>query len=194
MKIPRKIPLISKYLLLNARVVALLSVIVIGLITIIVLKEWHKSLLTEFQIILVILSVSLFLFLFVGLYRGIRLQKDPPPNPQLENIELPDPKQFKDFSGILEIATGEGGIFGIILVAFVWLIISVFMILWYPEFSLLLAVIFYWLFYWAYRVVFRHSKTSKGNLSKSLLFSSAYTLLYSSWFFILIQAIKYFRY
>lgn len=64
MNIPRKIPIIPKYLLINSKSIAIISAVVVLLIVTLVLAGLHRSVLSEFQIVLGILALSLFMFLF----------------------------------------------------------------------------------------------------------------------------------
>ncbi len=221
MKIPRKIPLIPKYLLLDAKSIAILSTIVVLLVIVIVLAGLHRSLLTEFTIVLGILALSLFLFLFWGLYRGVRLDKKHPVYKKEKrdgdvSIDMPNGSGGSDKSGDCggsdtgaapDVGGGAApdaapgidigfdlGEFTFILLAGIAVIAAiVFIVMFLPDIIFVILLGFYWLFYMAYRLVFRYSRRTKGDISKSLLYSIGYTIIYTGWFFILIQAIKYFR-
>lgn len=214
MQIPRKIPLIPKYLLLDAKSIAILSTIVVFLVAVIVLAGLHRSLLTEFMIVLGILALSLFLFLFWGLYRGVRLDKKHPVYKKEKrdgdvSIDIPNGNGGSDKSadcgggdagGAAPDATPgidigfDLGEFTFILLAGIAVIAAiVFIVMFLPDIIFVIFLGFYWLFYMAYRLVFRYSRRTKGDISKSLLYSIGYTIIYTGWFFILIQVIKYFR-
>lgn len=173
---------ISKYLSVNSQVLVLITLIVIILVSFIVFFGLHKSVLTEFTYVLAILAVSLFLFLFIGLYKGLVINKENTPKDELDKLRLPD---FR-FNFLEWFSVGEFFLIVLILTLILGLVITGFYII------ALLVLAFYWLFYWAYRVVFRHSKQAKGNILISLLYSLSYTVLYSGLFFVLIQMIKYF--
>lgn len=216
MKIPRKIPIIPKYLLLDAKSIAILSTIVVLLVSVIVLAGLHRSLLTEFMIVLGILALSLFLFLFWGLYRGVRLDKKHPVyKKQNGDVSVDVPNSSGNSSNYLSNSGDCGGgdtggaapdaapgidigfdlgEFTFILLAGIAVIAAiVFFVIFLPDIIFVIFLGFYWPFYMAYRLVFRYSRRTKGDISKSLLYSIGYTIIYTGWFFILIQAIKYFR-
>lgn len=213
MKIPRKTSLMPKYLLLDAKSIAILSTIVVLLVSVIVLAGLHRSLLTEFMIVLGILALSLFLFLFWGLYRGVRLDKNHPVYKKEkrdggDSLDIPNSSDNSDKSGDCGGGDAGGaapdaapgidigfdlGEFTFILLAGIAVIAAiVFLIMFLPDIIFVIFLGFYWLFYMAYRLVFRYSRRTKGDISKSLLYSIGYTIIYTGWFFILIQAIKYF--
>ena len=219
MKIPRKIPLIPKYLLLDAKSVAIMSTIVVVLVVVIVLAGLHRSLLTEFTIVLGILALSLFLFLFWGLYQGVRLNKEHPVYKKNEkgdiSLDIPNGSGGSGKSGDCggadtgaapdvgggaapDVAPGidigfDLGEFTFVVLAGIAVIAAiVFILMFLPDIIFVILLGFYWLFYMAYRLVFRYSRRTKGDISKSLLYSAGYTIIYTGWFFIIIQAIKYF--
>ena len=178
---------ISKYLSVNSQILILITLIVIILVSFIVFLGLHKSILTEFIYVLVILAISLFLFLVIGLYKGIKILKNHPSElNKLDNVPFPT----SYVSAIAKAYFLNDGIFLIIIPILIWL--SVYFVLITVYSIAFLVIVFYWLFYWAYRVAFRHSKETKGNMAKSFLYSLAYTILYSGLFFVLIQVIKYF--
>ncbi len=186
---------VSKYLSVNSQVLVLITLIVLILVSFIVFFGLHKSILTEFTYVLAILAVSLFLFLFIGLYNGLVIGKENTPKDELDKLRMPNTidfsKKLDQIDWLAWVLSSEYYPLPYIILFIVMLLIGLALTGFYIVALLVLA--FYWLFYWAYRVVFRHSKASKGDVAKSLLYSLSYTILYSGWFFILIQAIKYFK-
>lgn len=194
MKIPRKIPLIPEYLRLNAQPLIYTSWIVIVFVSFIVFLGLHKSVLMEITEILMILAISLFLFLFIGLYRGMVLQAEDPHvlNDIKTNIEK---HEIPDFSGTINTASYIE--FGTLLS---WIVLAIFavcllgyLLFFGLYFLVLLLMILYLVFYLAYGMVFRHSQNTKGDVLTSLLYSMGYTILYTGLFFTLIQVIKFFQ-
>lgn len=143
-----------------------------------------------------ILSVAFFLFLSVGLYKGIKLKDDmgkltdklkPSKIPNLANVG-----QGADF-----ILVGDG-IEGVIVSIILWLVVTILIALFLWFFGAVLwtgIIVFiamlYWIFFRALRLVFKNSNKCKDNLAASLAYGLGYTVLYNFWIYGIILATHY---
>lgn len=58
----------------------------------------------------------------------------------------------------------------------------------------LIAAVLYWIFFRALRLVLKKSLICRGNLSLSIGYSFLYTVLYTSWIYLIFFTIHYIRY
>jgi hypothetical protein len=180
----------KRYWLLSGRWAALLSFFTIILVALVVFLLGHKAFIKELEITLLIISLCLFSFLFIGLYRGVRVKNKPIVEGEWKSLgseKYLDVMSYgPDFTPALEIGEGLGGmILGIIawiLITIVALFLLFFLanILWGVVF--VLGVVIYWIFYRALRLAFVKSRLCKGKFGQSLGYSSLYTGLYIGWF------------
>ncbi|HYG37936.1 MAG TPA: hypothetical protein VD908_04920 [Cytophagales bacterium] len=195
-------PRISIHRLVTTKAVFIVTIIVM---TLTILGIWlfgvgqNNTIYTNSILSTSILSIAFFLFLVIGLYRGIKLKDD------LGKItdKIKD-SEFPDLSGGLELPSevpeiGEGfagiilGIlawllFSILIILFVWLFGTVFWIL-----ILTFSAMLYWIFFRALRLVFKNSNKCKGDLIMSLAYGFGYTILYNFWIYCIILSAYYFN-
>jgi len=185
--------------LVTTKTVFTVTIIVIALT---ILSIWlfglgqHRTIFENSIISTSILSLAFFLFLTIGLYKGIKLK---------DNIgKLTDklkPSKIPDFSqatyGADFISVGEG-IGGIILSIVLWVVITILIGLFLWLFGAVLwtgIIVFiamlYWIFFRALRLVFKNSNKCQGNLTISTLYGLGYTLLYNFWIYGIILATHY---
>lgn len=136
-----------------------------------------------------ILSAAFFLFIAIGLFKGIKLKDDIGKlTDQIKFNNLPDVSGGLEFpSDGLDIDEGIGGvIIGIVT----WIIFSMLLLLFIWVFStvvwamiLVFAAMLYWIFFRALRLVFKNSNKCKNNLSKSVAYGIGYTVLYNFWIY-----------
>jgi hypothetical protein len=159
-----------------------------------------------------ILSGVLFLFMTVGLFRGIKLKDDmgsvigrqnKKSNSRSSGFDFPDfsdaggkgSNSSSDFSD----ADGDGceGIIGGILL---WVLVTVVagILIWllatllWPVILVIIAML-YWVFFRALRLVFKNSARCKGKLGVSILYGLGHTLLYTGWIYGVIVGIHYLK-
>ena len=140
----------------------------------------------------VILSVFLFLFMFIGLYRGYKLK---------DNLgEITDTFKLDKDSGILDwsptidvdINLGDGleeFFISIVLWILATIVIGILLFIfgtmvWFS--ILLLLAILYWIFFRGLRLVFKKSPVCQRNLVLSLRYAFTYTTLSTLWLVILL--------
>ena len=185
--------------LINSKSVFFSTLIVVPTLTLIVYLtgiNQHRTLYLNSILSTTILSIVLFLFIFIGLYNGWKLKDNL--GKIINNInKLKKPKvEALDGLSSLDIVgnigddeTGIGCIFSIIS----WLIIGIFgaVILWFFgavfwAIILTIAALLYWIIFRAYRLIFRNSYKCKGNFLKSIGISILFTILYNCWIYAII--------
>ncbi|MFL5730334.1 MAG: hypothetical protein ACJ75J_12680 [Cytophagaceae bacterium] len=153
----------------------------------------HRSIRENSLIYLSILSVSFFLFICCGLYSGMKLKDDV--GNLTRHIKFTEPSGYMpdlgpaaEGTGVAAEAGGDPeGILGAIIlwivatIAIIMLIIFFDTIVW-AGIMLFLAML-YWIFFRALRLVFKNSRSCKGDLVKSISYGAGYTILYSSWIY-----------
>lgn len=185
-----------RYLLWSPKAIAFISIPVVLITALLVFWLSSRSIFVELQITLSLIALGLFIFLAVGLYRGVRLEKPgkadlPEPSgfdaaaiftptgdlPKVD-IDVPSlPDSGDDLVGCL-VSIVFWLVVSVVIVALLWLI-QQFIILTLPA----LVVLLYWIFYRALRVVFSKSRVCRNKLWLSLGYSFLYTFLYTGWLF-----------
>lgn len=189
----------SKERLVTAKSVFTISLIVTVLT---VLSIWlfglgrHRTIFINSILSTSILSLSFFLFLSVGLYKGIKLKDNVGKITDKLKIKIPDISQGLEFSGGMS-DIGEG-IEGVFLGILFWLLFSVILLIfiWFFGAIFWTMIVFfiamlYWIFFRALRLVFKNSAKCKNDLTKSAKYGLAYTLLYIFWIYGIILATHY---
>ncbi len=187
------------YKLVTTKTVFVISIIVIALT---VLSVWlfglgsHRTLYANSMLSVSILSVTFFLFLFIGLFNGIKLKDDL--GKITDKIDL---NKLPDLSGVdisFDVLDIGDGIEGIILGVFSWILFSLLLLIFLWVFGtvfwamiLVFCAMLYWIFFRALRLVFKNSNKCRNDLKQSLIYSLAYTGLYNFWIFGILLAIHY---
>ena len=187
------------YHLLEAREVFIITLIVVVL-TMIAVYFWglgqHHTFFENSLISTTILSVAFFLFITIGLYKGVKLKDNM--GRVLDKFELIDTINFHVSGDSVDSLDMGEGIVGIIIGFIAWILLAILLsiALWIFTNVLVLIVLtfvamLYWIFFRALRLVFKNSNKSKGNLIESVKWGVAYTLLYNFWIYgIFILTIK----
>ncbi len=143
-----------------------------------------------------ILSVAFFLFLTVGLYKGIKLKDDIGKlTDKLKTSNIPNLAEAGQGADFIHVGDGiEGIIMSIILWIVVTILIGLF--LWFFGAVLWTGIIvfiamLYWIFFRALRLVFKNSNRCQGKLITSIIYGLSYTLLYNFWIYGIILATHY---
>ena len=184
-----------RYPIWNAKTITLISVLVIGLTSIMVFLFGKRPIFEELQLTLLIVSISLFIFLSIGLFYGVRIKNQPIIDQGWSPLKSDDILS----TGLPDVDLPDlgGGIAETIISIVLWILISIVLllvltllanILWIVIF--VLAFIVYWIFYRALRLVFAKSRFCKGNLLRSLQYSLFYTVLYTGWVYGLVMISK----
>lgn len=197
---PRFRPLLEarpRYPVWSVKPVTMLLVVSVALTAVLVLWLGRRPVVQELEITLGIVAGLLFVFLSVGLHRGVRLKEREPPPLEIPSVQMDaDPV---DAAHISDFGLGaDGGCLGAIvglllsvLVAVVLLgLLSLFMQIAVAILAVLAAGL-YWIFHLALRQVFAHSKDCHGRLARSLGFAAWYTILYTGWLFAVLLAAGY---
>lgn len=186
-------------LVLKGKTVFIIALVATGLTVLTVYLtgiNYNRSLTTNLYLSLGLISMSLFLFLTFALYRGTKLINNYPKFQNYEPGTIMSNATLPEFGGI----DGGDGIGGLIASIFLWITITiailVLLILFEALFWLSLFVIFaslYWIFARALRVVFYQGRRTNGDLSASVVNALTYTVLYTAWLFgiaVIIDLIK----
>ena len=136
-----------------------------------------------------ILSVTFFLFITISLYKGYQIKDEVGDLTKKINADnLPDGSFLGNFDAP-DIGAGDG-LGGIIVGILLWIVAAVILALFIWIFSFALwaviigfAAMLYWIFFRALRLVFRHSEECKGDIGKSSLYGTAYTVVYNFWIY-----------
>ncbi|TXK26417.1 hypothetical protein FVR03_21765 [Pontibacter qinzhouensis] len=189
-------PAPARYLFLSSRTVFLISLLVVALTVVgvyVLGLQQHRPLLQNALLETSTLAIFFFVFITAGLYWGVKLKDN------LGNFSnrlwIPDKKHFigsAEFTeGIATAGEGCGGVFAAIAA---WVVVAVAAILaiWLLSNMLLIFIaLLYWLFFRALRLVFKNSRSCKGNIGKSMATGFYYTLLYTSWIYGIVLAAQH---
>lgn len=182
--------------LITTQTVVFISIFVIFSIIVLdyflVLKS-HKTLYENALFVVSFAALSLFIFITVGLHRGIKL-RDNIGNltDHIDTKKLPD-IGGGDISGTMEglggMSEGLGGLAIAIISAIALVIIAWTLLLSSWFLLILLAAMFYGVYFRALRLVFKKSLLCKGDILLSSKYGILYSTLYTSWIFIIIFAL-----
>lgn len=149
----------------------------------------HRTLIENSILSTAILSSAFFLFIMIGLYRGVKLKDNL--GKITDQFDLKKIENLKDFT-IIDDDTPDlsDGIAGIIIGIILWIVISILFSLLLWAFGailwmgiLIFMAMLYWIFFRALRLVFKKSPDCQGQLDRSLLYAFFYTILYNFWIF-----------
>ncbi|WP_276978417.1 hypothetical protein [Flavobacterium filum] len=186
--------------LVTSKIVFTITLVVIVLT---ILSIWlfglgqHRTIFENSILSTTILSIAFFLFLTIGLYKGIKLKDD---IGKLTNKIKID--KISNLSDSLEFPSdipdvGEG-IAGIILGILAWFLFSILLLIFIWFFGaiiwtmiLVFVAMLYWIFFRALRLVFKKSNKCKGKLTTSIVYGLGYTTLYNFWIYGIILATHY---
>lgn len=186
----------------NRRLLSSRSVFTVTLIVMVltILSVWlfglrqHRTIFVNSLLSTGILSIAFFLFLAIGLYRGLKLR---------DNIgrltdKIKTSKIPADVSGTAEIPVVGEGPEGIIISIGLWLMLTFLgpfiiwlfgSILWAG--ILVFIAMLYWIFFRALRLVLKNSGHCKGNLTRSMAYGLGYTIFYIGWIYGIILITHY---
>jgi hypothetical protein len=185
--------------LVTSRTVFTVTIVVIVLT---ILSIWlfglgqHRTIFENSILSTSILSVAFFLFLTVGLYKGIKLKDD--------LGKLTDKLKPSKIPNLADAATGVDfihvgdGIEGIILSIVLWVVVTILIALFFWLFGavvwtgiIVFIAMLYWIFFRALRLVFKNSNKCKGDLATSIAYGLGYTTLYNFWIYGIILVTHY---
>lgn len=157
----------------------------------------HRTIFENSLLSTSILSIAFFLFLTIGLYKGIKLKDDIGKiTDKIKIDKMPDLSTGLELPG--DIPDAGEGFAGIILGILAWFLVSILLLLFIWFFGavfwtmiLVFAAMLYWIFFRALRLVFKNSNKCKENLSRSVAYGLGYTTLYNFWIYGIILATHY---
>lgn len=138
---------------------------------------------------LIVIAFALFIFMAVGLYRGVGLIDDFPKSMSFKVKEI-----MPDHMSSPEIETGHG-VEGFFVSLLIWIGVAILMIIAlllfemviFASIAFLLASL-YWVFFRAMKLVFAKASITKANLLRSTGYSLFYTVLFVGWIFLIVFA------
>jgi hypothetical protein len=194
---PRPFPKRVRYPVWSVKTITVIAILVIALTAASVFLIGKKPLFFETELTLAIIAAVLFVFLSVGLYRGVRVKRRDVAGVDTKGVAslgemveaLPNPSGLPDGmdadEGCLGVLVGlvVAVFVGIVLLFLLWLLLNVGILL-----AVFLVAALSWVFYLALRQIFAKSRVCKGNLAASLGYALVYTVLYTGWLFALVWA------
>lgn len=183
-------------------------IITLLVIVLTILSVWfygigkHKTVIENSLLSTSILSIAFFLFITIGLYKGIKLKDTI--GKITDHLSTKKTSFLKDieasgFNGSDFDIDTDDGIGGIILSIFLWIIATLVIsylffilgtIIWFS--IVLFIAMLYWIFFRALRLVFKKSAVCNGNFEKSVFYGFTYTLLYNFWIYGIILLTKFY--
>lgn len=156
----------------------------------------HRSIYDNSILSTTILSLGFFLFLTIGLYKGVKLKDNVGKmTDKIKLPKIPDLSRGAESAGFVDMGDEIGGI---LLSIAIWLAVTVFLgvFLWLFGAVLWTGIIvfiamLYWIFFRAVRLVFKNSNKCKSNLLMSTVYGLFYTLLYNCWIYAIIFGTHY---
>lgn len=143
-----------------------------------------------------ILSIAFFLFITIGLYRGIKLKDEVDIFRRISKNKFPNLSEGIGHG--IEIPEMGDGIVGILIGILAWVVISIALlvfiwlvgsVLW--TMIIVFITMLYWIFFHALRLVFKNSNVCKNNIIASIIYGLSYTLLYNCWIYAILFATHY---
>ena len=212
---------VRRYPLWSTKAILLISLPVVVTIAVLVFVLSDRSLFVQTELTLLIISLCLFAFLTIGLYRGVRLER--PEKDQLNrsivqfesrdgasgpwwrdlpyfllSINPPDLSRVElPHVGLPHDVDIEDDLLGCLGAIILWIAAALLLmvLLWLlTQFIAALpvfAAVLYWIFYRALRVVFARSRACKGRLLPSMGYGLFYTVLYSGWMLALLSIVHF---
>jgi len=204
------------YPLLSVKAFTFVSIPVVIVIAVLVFWRSTSNFWVELQITLAVIAATLFAFLTLGLYTGVRLERprrDRPVWRPLRNkrtgsaaISADDVGDVAslalDIAGSIDVPkielpdVSDGGddVIGCLLSIVMWVALAVIIVVLLPVLIELvwaaffvLAAMLYWVFYRALRVVFFRTRQCRCRLVLSMGYALFYTALYTGWLFAILQ-------
>ncbi len=156
----------------------------------------HRTIFANSVLSTSFLSLAFFLFLTIGLYKGIKLKDDLGKiTDKLKPAKIPN---LADAGIVGDFAMIGEGFEGIILSIFLWIFATILIALFLWVFGAFLwsgVIVFiamlYWIFFRALRLVFKNSNRCRDNLMASVAYGLAYTILYNFWIYGIILSAHY---
>lgn len=180
----------TKETYLKGKSIFTVSLIVIGITILTVYLtgiNYNRTLTSNLYLSLGIIASALFVFMTYGLYKGIGLIDDFPKIQDFKRGDIIETVNPTIDSQTVNVGDGISGLILSILlwigmsILFVVLLIVLEAIFWISIFIILGML--YWIFFRALRFVFSKSQDTKGDIGTSVIYSLAYTILFTGWIF-----------
>ena len=192
-----KLKLTSNYKILNSKNIFIITLIVMALT---IITVWlfgvgnHRSILENSLFSTTILSIAFFLFISIGLYKGVKIKDNLGQiTDRFDRAKIDFIKDAVADRSIEDAPDIGEGIFGIIISLILWFIMAFVIsylcwafgaIVWFS--ILTFIAMLYWIFFRALRLVFKKSGKCRGNYLNSILYGISFTILYNFWIYVII--------
>jgi len=161
----------------------------------------HRTFFENSMISITVLSIAFFLFVSIGLYRGVNVVHEAHDEKVSPNAKVDSLHTTADIASGMEAPDFDGDDLGSILVSILlWIgwAILVAVALWFFSEVILVAIssfaaILYWIFFRALRLVFNNSNQCRGNMWESARNGAFYTVLYNFWIYGIFVLLEFFR-
>ncbi len=178
---------------------------ILAIVVPLVLTFVQKSIWVRLELITAILSLFMFIFLFLVLFYGVRFDKNERYRFnwfRKRPVELLDTVSTFDTGGLFTEGLSEGGLLGCLLGLLIDLVMS-FLILFliaiplWLGFNILeaaigaIAIPLFFLFRRSIRYIVVRGRSCRGNVTKSLYYGVAYTIMNSIWFYLILFGAHY---
>jgi len=189
---------------INKKLVTSKTVFAVTIVVIVltILSIWlfglgqHRTIFENSILSTSILSLAFFLFLTVGLYKGIKLKDDIGKlTDKLKPSKIPNLAEAGQGADFIHVGDG---VEGIILSIVLWVVVTILIALFLWLFGavvwtgiIVFIAMLYWIFFRALRLVFKNSNKCKGDLLTSIPYGLGYTTLYNFWIYGIILATHY---
>ncbi len=179
----------------------------VAVLTLISVYFWglgqHRTFFENSMISITILSLAFFLFISIGLYRGVSVVHEPHDekiSPQQKVDSLHTTGDFTSGFDAPDIHI-DGDDLGSILVSILlwigWAILVAVAVWFFSEVIVVaissFAAMLYWIFFRALRLIFNNANECRGNLLESVRNGAFYTVLYNFWIYGIFIMLEFFR-
>ncbi len=191
---------------LRVKPVVQISFLVVAL-TLISVYFWglgqHHTFFENSMISITVLSTAFFLFVTIGLYRGVNVVHEPHDEKVSPETKVDSLRNTADLaSGFVtpDISIDGDDLGSILMSILLWIgwAILVAMAVWFFSEVILVAIssfaaMLYWIFFRALRLIFNNSNQCRGNIWESLRNGAFYTALYNFWIYGIFVFLEFLR-
>ncbi len=161
----------------------------------------HRTFFENSMISITILSMAFFLFVSIGLYRGINVIHEPHDEKVSPSSKADSLHTTVDIASNIEAPDFDGDDLGSILVSILlwigWAILVAVAVWLFSEVIVVAITSFagmlYWIFFRALRLVFNNSNQCRGNIWESVRNGAFYTVLYNFWIYGIFVFLEFLR-
>lgn len=185
-----------KYPIWSVRTVSIVSILIVALIAVPTFLIGDRTALENAEWTAALLAVTLFCFLAYCLFTGARVRKHEPTSVSFQWVDV-QPESI-DPSGLDLSGFADDNPLGIVIGLVLMIVLALLLILALPLIVngiwlviCVLLVALFWIFRAALRQAFARSRQCRGKWMASLKYAAFYTLIYTSWLFAVLFALRW---